>query len=60
MKWHDLESEVRTLNDGGPQGALWGILEYLSRSNRNTDFVPNGKKFKLIDDLSILEIINIL
>ena len=60
VKWHDLESKVRTLNGGGPQGALWGILEYLSQSNKNTDFVPNGKKFKFIDDLSILEMINIL
>ena len=60
VKWHDLESTVRTLIGGGPQGALWGILEYLSQSNRNTDFVPNEKKFKFIDDLSILEMVNLL
>ena len=37
-----------------------GILEYLSQSNHNTDYVSNDGKFKFIDDLSILEMINIL
>ena len=41
-------------------GSLWGILEYLSQSNDNTDFVDNKEKFKFIDDLSILEIINLI
>ena len=35
--------------------ALWGILEYLSQSNDNTDFISNNNKFGFIDDLSILE-----
>ena len=35
-------------------------IEYLSQSNGNTDYVSNEKKFKFIDDLSILEMINIL
>ena len=60
VKWHDEESKTRTLNGGGPQGALWGILEYLSQSNSNTDFIENRKKFKFIDDLSVLEMINLL
>ena len=51
---------MRKLIGGGPQGALWGILEYLSQSNGNTDYVRNDRKFKFIDDLSILEMINIL
>ena len=46
--------------EGGPQGGLWGILEYLSQSNDNTNFVCPKKKFKFIDDLSILELINLL
>ena len=29
VKWHGLESTQRTLIGGGPQGGLWGILEYL-------------------------------
>ena len=51
VKWHGLESTQRTLIGGGPQGGLWGILEYLSQSNRNTDYVRNDRKFKFIDDL---------
>ena len=52
--WHDEESSLRKLIGGGPQGALWGILEYLSQSNHNTDYVSTDRKFKFIDDLSIL------
>ena len=60
VKWHGQESSLRKLNGGGPQGALWGILEYLSQSNDNTDFVSLARKFKFIDDLSILEVVNLL
>ena len=60
VKWHGKESTIRDLIGGGPQGTLWGILEYLSQSNSNTDYVDNDKKFKFIDDLSILEMINIM
>ena len=34
--------------------------EYLSQSNKNTDFLDPDEKFKFIDDLSILEIINLI
>ena len=60
VKWHGVESSVRKLIGGGPQGALWGILEYLSQSNNNTDYISPEKKFKFIDDLSILEMVNLL
>jgi hypothetical protein len=43
VKWLGELSDMKELNGGGPQGALWGILEYLSLSN----------------DLSILEKINL-
>ena len=32
----------------------------MAQSNRNTDFLPDEKKFKFIDDLSILEMVNLL
>ena len=51
---------MKNLNGGGPQGALWGILEYLSLSNNNTDYISQKEKFKYIDDLSIIEKINFL
>ena len=48
---------MRRINGEGPQGSLWGIL---SQSNDNTNFLDAQKKFKFIDDLSILELINLL
>ena len=60
VKWHGVLSKLRKINGGGPQGSLWGILEYLSQSNDNTNFIDTNKKFKFIDDLSILELINLL
>ena len=60
VKWHGCESSTRDLVGGGPQGSLWGILEYLAQSNSNTDFVAENMKYKFIDDLSILEKINLL
>ena len=43
-----------------PQGATLGLLEYLSQSNDNADCVPLKNRFKFIDDLSTLELINLL
>ena len=36
VKWHGVESSLKMLKGGGPQGGLWGILEYLGQSNNNT------------------------
>ena len=60
VKWNGVFSDFKTLNGGGPQGALWGILEYLSISNNNTNYISRNEKFKFIEDLSILEKINLL
>ena len=43
VKWHGTVSSLRELNGGGPQGALWGILEYLSQTNNNTDYISPEK-----------------
>ena len=37
-----------------------GILEYLSQTDGNIDYVDLEKRFKYIDDVSILEIINLI
>ena len=58
VKWHGCLSTPRKINGGGPQGATLGILEYLSQSNNNTDFIED--KFKFIDDLTTLEVVNLL
>ena len=58
-KWHGSRSVPRQIKGGGPQGATLGILEYLSQSN-NSDCVSDEDRFKFVDDLTILEIINLL
>ena len=60
VKWNGKTSSAHTLNGGGPQGGLMGILEYLSQTNHNTDFISDEDKFKFIDDLSFLEILNLI
>ena len=60
VKWKGHLSTLRNLNGGGPQGGTLGIEEYLSQSNDNTDFLSNDEKFKFIDDLSLVEIVNLI
>ena len=60
VKWHGCRSSPRTLAGGGPQGATFGLLEYLAQSNNNADCVSESDRFKFLDDLSVLEIINLL
>ena len=60
VKWRGLLSKERSLPGGGPQGGTLGIEEYLSQSNGNTNFLDEDEKFKFIDDLSILEILNLI
>ena len=48
-------SVPREIKGGGPQGATLGLIEYLSQSNNNVDFVDLKDKYKFIDDLSLLE-----
>ena len=60
VKWHGCRSVPRKINGGGPQGATIGLLEYLSQSNNCSDMVSESDRFRFLDDLSILEIINLL
>ena len=60
VKWRGLLSKERSLPGGGPQGGTLGIEEYLSQSNGNTNFLDEDEQFKFIDDLSILEILNLI
>ena len=48
------------MNGGGAQGGLPGIIEYLSQTNDCADFLKSDEKYRYIDDLSILEIINLI
>ena len=60
VKWHNQMSTVRDLPGGGPQGSNFGLIEYDSQSNDNTDFLSEDDKYKFVDDLSVLEIINLI
>ena len=55
VKWKGKYSQPRYL----PGGALGG-LEYWSQTNHNVDFLDDDKKYKFIDDLLILEVINLI
>ena len=60
VKWHGCRSAPRKVKGGGPQGATLGLLEYLSQSNNCADVVAESERFRFLDDLSILEIVNLL
>ena len=60
VKWQNQLSTVRDLPGGGPQGSSVGLLEYDSQSNTNTEFLSVEDKFKFVDDVSTLEVINLI
>ena len=60
VKWKDHLSTSRNLPGGGPQGSSLGLIEYDSQSNDNTDFLSPDDKYKFVDDLSTLELINLM
>jgi hypothetical protein len=60
VKWHGCRSVPKEIKGGGPQGATLGLLEYKSQSNNSADCVQVKDRFKFVDDLSILEIVNLL
>ena len=60
VKFHGKVSKTRTQPGSGAQGATLGNWEFLSQTNNNADCVPEEDRFKFVDDLTILEIINII
>ena len=60
VKWPGTESKRRKLNGGGPQGGTLGIIEFLYQSNTNANCVKEDFRWKWVDDLTLLEIINLL
>ena len=60
VKWKGKFSSSRPMPGGGPQGGTLGGIEYTSQTNNNTDFLDVEEKFKFIDDLSILEVVNMI
>ena len=60
VKWKGCFSSVRKMNGGGAQGSLPGTLEYLSQNNSCGQFLSQQDRYKFIDDLSLLEIVNLI
>lgn len=60
VKWRGTLSTIRDLPGGGPQGCNLGLLKYDSQTNENTDVILEDEKYKFVDDLSILEVINLI
>merc|ERR1711954_617574 len=60
VKWNGKLSSTHGMKGGGAQGGLPGIIEYLSQTNDCADFLSNEEKYRFIDDLSIIEIINLI
>ena len=60
LKWCGKLSEIKQLNGSGPQGSTIGLLEYLAQSNNNADSIGEEERFKFLDDLTVLEVVNLL
>ena len=60
VKWRGKLSKIRDLPGGGAMGATLGIWEFLSQTNNNADCVPVEDRFKFVDDLTALEVLNLV
>ena len=60
VRWHGVTSEPRKLPGDGAMGATLGNWEYISQTNNNANFIPEEDRYKFVDDLTVLEIINLL
>ena len=60
VKWKGLLASTRDLPGGGPQESTTGLLEYKSQTNNNCDFIPQDMRYKWIDDVSVLDMINLI
>ena len=60
VKHNGVISEPRSQPGSGAQGASLENQEFISQTNENAQSVPTDKRFKYVDDLTTLEIINLL
>ena len=60
VKHHGVTSKPRKQPGSGAQGASLGNHEFTSQTNDNANSVPKENRFKYVDDLTTLEIINLL
>jgi hypothetical protein len=60
IKWRGRLSKRRQLPGSGAQGSVIGNYEFLSQTNNNVDHIPEDDRWKWIDDLTTLEIIDLI
>ena len=60
VKWHNTVSKSLNLPGGGAMGASLVNWEYLSQTNDSAECIPVEDRFRFVDDLSTIEIINLL
>ena len=60
VKWHQKLSSVRDLPGGVGQGCRLGQETYCSQVSSSAATVPDDDKYCWIDDLSVIEIINLV
>ena len=60
IKWRGHLSSVRQLPGSGAKGSVIGNLEYLSQTNNNSDHIPREDRWKWVDDLTTLAIVNMI
>ena len=59
MAWQTIKSEKPT-RGGSPGRKPRHIWEYISQTTSNVDFLQEDNRYKFIDDLSILEVVNLV
>ena len=52
VKWKKSKSAPLEVRGGGPQGGNLGILEYISQTRGNFDFLGDEEAYKFVDDAS--------
>ena len=60
IKWHGILLQPRRMPGSGPMGSSLGNWEFDSQTNHNADSVPAEDRFKFVDDLTVLEVINLI
>ena len=60
VKWHNKLSETRAMPGSGAMGSSLGNWEFISQTNDFADCVPETDRFKFVDDLTTLEVINLI
>ena len=60
IRWHCKVSSKQKMPGSGAMGATFGILEFLSQTNNNAESIPVENRFIYFDDLTTLEVVNLL